>query len=520
MVVVSYMMQSRAREGKAMHRILDLLITDLRYLVSDLGKDGGLTSPSIYDTAQVLRLSPPQDQVRPALSWLVEQQKDDGGWGNPALPLTRDVPTLAAVLALHAYDPTEHSRAAISAGLAFLKRQSAQWAAPLPDDIPSAVELLLPRLLEEACDAGLELEVEPYSALIALGQRRRRLIAQMKPRAGTAAVHSWEAWGTNPDPDVIDGSGGVGHSPAATAAWVRAAARRPELTQRIEAARRYLEGASASTGTGVPGIVPNAWPIARTEQATALYGILVAGLLDHPALQDPVQAILNDLDQALTPTGMGTSDHFTPDGDDTGMALACLAGRRQVAARPMLHFAVNAHFSTYAGELQPSLSTTAHALHALALMNQPVPQTSDYLRERQHADGRWAGDKWNGSWLYTTSHTITALLACGVRDVTDALNSLLAHQHADGGWGLLSSNSEETAYAVTALLQLHRANLLTPAGSQALRRAAEFLKMRYRPLSEETVALWLAKEPYRPRRVSRAFELSALLALVLEGFAL
>lgn len=501
-----------------MHRIIDLLITDLRYLVSDLGKDGGLTSPSVYDTAQVLRMAPPTD-IDPALLWLLEQQHDDGGWGDPALPLTRDVPTLAAILALHAHDRRTNNRAAIHAGLAFLKRQAGQWSPPLPDDIPSAVELLMPRLLEIATDAGLDIDVEAYSALIGLGQRRRQLIARMRPRAGTAAVHSWEAWGCAPDPEVIDGSGGVGHSPAATATWIRAAGDDPALVAQAEAARCYLEGASASTGTGICGVVPNAWPIARTEQATALYGILVAGLLDHPALRGPVQEILTDLDRALTPTGMGTSDHFIPDGDDTGMALACLAGRRKVAPKPMLHFSVNAHFSTYAGELQPSLSTTAHALHALALMNQSAPQTSVYLIERQRPDGRWTGDKWNGSWLYTTSHALTALLACGVRDVSGALKSLIEHQRADGGWGLLESNSEETAYAVTALLQINRSGLLTPDGCESLRRAAEFLKSRYRPLSEETVAVWLAKEPYRPRRVSRTFELSALLALVLEGFA-
>ena len=103
--------------------------------------------------------------------------------------------------------------------------------------------------------------------------------------------------------------------------------------------------------------------------------------------------------------------------------------------------------------------------------------------------------------------------------MSGALKSLMEHQRSDGGWGLLGSNSEETAYGVTALLQINRAGLLPAEGCEALRRAADFLKSRYRPLSEETVAVWLAKEPYRPRRVSRAFELSALLALVLEGFA-
>jgi hypothetical protein len=69
-----------------------------------------------------------------------------------------------------------------------------------------------------------------------------------------------------------------------------------------------------------------------------------------------------------------------------------------------------------------------------------------------------------------------------------------------------------------ALLLLARVGALPPEGRAALKRAATFLEQRYRPFKEETTAVWLAKEPYRPRRVSRAFEISALLALAMEGF--
>jgi hypothetical protein len=502
-----------------MNRMLDLLITDLRHLVSDLGKDGGLTSPSIYDTAQVLRLAPASESTCATLDWLLAQQKADGGWGNPAIPLTRDVPTLATVLALSKYgDRASTYNSALQAGLAFLARQASQWRAPLSDDIPSAVELLLPRLLEDAEAAGLNLDQEPYSDLIALGHRRRQMIARLRPLAGTAAVHSWEAWGSCPDPAVIDGSGGVGHSPAATAAWLHAAENRPDLADMRLAAESYLMGASTSTGMHVPGVMPNAWPIARTEQATALYGILLAGLLDHPKLNDSVQPILTDLNLALTPIGLGTSDYFVTDGDDTAMALACLAGRRKVSIEPIMHFATDSHFFTYVGELQPSLSVTAHAIHALALLGKPAAKASSYLRDRQDANGSWSGDKWNGSWLYTTCHTLAALLSTNQCDLTPALMNICAHQRADGGWGLITSSSEETAYAVMGLLLIARVDQLPDEGYGALKRAAAFLEQRYRPFKEETTAVWLAKEPYRPRRVSRAFEISALLALAIEGY--
>ena len=84
-----------------MNRMIDVLLTDLQCQIADLGKDGGLIGPSVYDTAQVLRLMPPREGVGPALSWLTEQQHPDGGWGDPSVPRARDVPTLAAVLAIH-----------------------------------------------------------------------------------------------------------------------------------------------------------------------------------------------------------------------------------------------------------------------------------------------------------------------------------------------------------------------------------------------------------------------------------
>src|SRR4028118_281956 len=78
-----------------MSHIVDTLLTDLRSLVTDLGKDGGLMGVSVYDTAQVLRLYPAQDRIEPAIGWLLSQQQADGGWGCATLPHARDAPTLA-----------------------------------------------------------------------------------------------------------------------------------------------------------------------------------------------------------------------------------------------------------------------------------------------------------------------------------------------------------------------------------------------------------------------------------------
>lgn len=498
---------------------VDILLTELRSLITNLGKNGGLISPSVYDTAQVLRLCPPQQGVRPAVDWLLEQQQADGGWGNPAVPLTRDVPTLASVLALHTYGNCKATGDAARAGLTFLQQQVGQWKQPQPDDLPVGVELLLPRMLNEAAALGLELPREPYATLVAMGEQRRRLIAQIQPGAGTTAAHSWEAWGTDPDPTLIDGSGGVGGSPAATAAWLHIVDRHTDLADVCEAAQRYLVQAAVSTSLGIPGVVPTAWPITGFEQAYGLYALLIAGLLDHPTLQDVVQPQIHDLARALRPTGLGWSEFFSPDGDDTAVAVAVLrAAEHQVDIAILKRFENNDHFCTYSGELQPSLIATAHAVHALALSSEEVARPRTFLIKRQCPDGRWLADKWHSSWLYTTLEVVLALTNSGhITALKSVVDAMLAHQHADGGWGMGSkSTATETAYGVLTLRTLRAYGLLGQGSLDALRKAHQWLLHNYRSFNVSKDKCWIGKELYRSCRVDRAFELSAMLALTLE----
>ncbi|MBD2248543.1 hypothetical protein [Nostoc sp. FACHB-888] len=82
--MVSLGISSKVVENSTNPLVLTLF-TELRSLIADLGKNGGLISPSVYDTAQVLRFYPPATGVEPALEWLLTQQQADGGWGNPRI---------------------------------------------------------------------------------------------------------------------------------------------------------------------------------------------------------------------------------------------------------------------------------------------------------------------------------------------------------------------------------------------------------------------------------------------------
>src|SRR3712207_1478479 len=137
-------------QSKSLSLAAEILLKELAYL----GENGGKANDSIYDTAMVVRLAPPEEGPEQAIQWLLRQQHEDGGWDNPKVLRARDMPTLAAVLALHDYAKTQkrsklkkQARRAMERGLAFLREQRPYWKV-LPEDLLVGVELNLTRLLE------------------------------------------------------------------------------------------------------------------------------------------------------------------------------------------------------------------------------------------------------------------------------------------------------------------------------------------------------------------------------------
>lgn len=495
-----------------MKQVVNILINDLRLLIRDLGKDGGLIGPSVYDTAQVIRKGPPSAGTGPALQWLIEQQQPDGGWGPPNAPLARAVPTLAALLTIHTYARGLRERKIIQAGLAFLREQKAHWPEVLPDNLPVGIELLLPGLLDDAANAGLDVPREAFGGLTELGNYRRRTLARIPIRAGTPPLHLWETWGKDATPNMIDGAGGIGHSPAATAAWLRATNGRADMVGVRAAAHRYLKSAAAATGMRIPGVVPTVWPITRFEQSFGLYILLISGLIDHPLLKDIVQPQIDELARSIHPLGLGMSDCFTPDGDDTAVGLAVLRATNHPARISLLdQFAHRSHFCAYAGELQPSISVTAHAVHALRLYHQPYVAAQQYMIDHQGADGSWPGDKWNNSWLYTTSQVIISLASLPhLPALQRATAALIDRQDSSGGWGgVYEANAEETAYGVLALRSLVMHGVDAPDVLRALGRAERWMLNHYRTFIADDQPCWLGKESYLPNRIVRMLRLVA-----------
>jgi len=174
------------------------------------------------------------------------------------------------------------------------------------------------------------------------------------------------------------------------------------------------------------------------------------------------------------------------------------------------------HYITYSNELQPSVTTNAHAALALSPSGgRHVPV--QILADRQLPDGRWGFDKWHSSWLYTTAQVMMALAVHGghTEALESAVDGLLKTQREDGSWGAGSrGTSTETAYAVHALFSSYTRLKEKHGVASALEGARRWFS---REGTAGQAILWIGKELYRPFRVDRAFELTAM--LILESIA-
>lgn len=487
------------------------VFAQLRKVIQELGQNGGSMTPSVYETAQVLRFCPEIVEVDKVVDWLLRQQQADGGWGDPAKPLYRDMPTHAALLALLDYRQHPRVRCATTTAQRFLEEQSKVIEPTDGEHLPVAIELILPRLLDEAEEMGILLSRSRFQHLEELGARKHKLFAQHPPQPDSAAVFSWEAWGVSPDLDLVS-YGGVGHNPAATAWWLNLDRGRASTAAR----QRALDGirqASHASKVDIIGVVPDAWPLDRFEQSFALHFILIAGLLAEDNLVDVLAPQLEDLRLAFTADGIGFNDYFAPDGDDTAAALVVLASAGlPVDCAVLTPFERADHFVTYPFETHNSFTVTARATQALRVAGYNADQWRQTIIKAQQPDGWWMSDKWGSSRLYGTCIALAALDEGACATKTAAAHAFIKYQHEDGGWGCSGrSTLVETAFGVLGLSKIMQESGCEAECMIAMNAANRYLRHMYNKRKIGTEHTWICKDLFSARRIDHAAILCALL---------
>ncbi|GAA4076340.1 prenyltransferase/squalene oxidase repeat-containing protein [Actinomadura miaoliensis] len=549
-------------------RLGDAEDTDLRAearaLVATLTREPwGQVSPSLYETARLVTLAPWLTGHERRVRHLLESQRPDGGWGAPGGYAL--VPTLSATEALlttlrrredtgglvggggpHGRLPervnvqdTHRILHAAGRGLGILERLTRLDATALPD-MP-AIDLITPSLIR-----SINRRLEDLARLrpeIAERLRSARLVAPPgldrgrldKVRGALKAgvplpekvLHALEV-----ADDLARGAatvrpaatGGIGASPAATAAWLdERAAPDPGAPARV-----FLE----TVVNGHEGLAPCGIPITVFERSWVLAGLVRAGLVSTvPA------ALRASLRELSGPAGTPAAEGLPADADTTSVALYALALLGTPEPPDVLWaYETDTHFCTWPGEDGFSVTTNAHALEAFgqflrasaaggvgrsvsrsdreratARYAAAVRKITTVLCEHQQPDGSWT-DRWHASPYYATMCCVLALTRFGGErasaPVRRARQWVLDTQRPDGSWGLWEGTDEETAYAVQTLLP---SAAVSAELHEAVFRSNEFFLRSAKGSGgrPDGTALWHDKDLYRPEAIARAAVLVA-----------
>jgi hypothetical protein len=484
----------------------------------------------VYDTATLVRhrahLSFPVDA---AVQWLLDAQQEDGGWHPRQVGYWRDVPTLAATVALRTV-PGPGAAAAVGRALEYLRTSLPAWREWAPADSPTVAEMLVPGLVDALEPEGRRIARDALAAVRRARERHTSTLRRLALRPGQAAVHAWELWPGDLQSAHVhlqDQTGGIGHSPGATAAWLHwrcgIATRRADVL----VAQDYLERASGAL-TGAPsGVVPTVWPTDVLGTSSALYPLVLTGLLRHPQVAEAAAARVRFAEQLLgiTGHGVGISSWMEPDGDDTALAILVLDHGCQ---RPAYEAAWR-HFSdadglvrAYAADPVPSLAVASRFAHLRRLLHVPAGALEAFVRDAQGPDGLWPAAGRNASRMFATMGALYGLsLPAAWPGWRQALEAVLARQAPDGGFAFMGMPSvTETAQAALALLRLREIGLGDDRLRGALGRARGFLARRWADgRGADAPPTWAAKELHANRSTDTLFHLGALLRLCEERAA-
>lgn len=474
----------------------------------NLGVGGGKVSPSVYDTATVASLYPSESSDG-AIQWLIDQQSADGGWKSTSPIVLRIIPTVAALIAINKRSKGMQTEIkAVSDGITFLHNHKHAQTPQHIDQLPIGGELILPWLIETANEIGLHFSSLFHQSpeIEALRNYKLTKIRELNPTGSSPLLHTWEAWGENAVDLVVMEEAGVGHSPAATAAWL---SRRTDKASTVgfKRAKQYLYDSSSSVSGRQDGLYPTVWPVDLFEILFPLY-ISYTFEINHLLDENVVNRLLSLISSRLEKGALGHSSYFDPDGDDTaaGLAIMLLSGK-SCNLDIMEPFRSDDHFVTYSGEANLSLSTTARATHVLQLSKQFAAPYAAHLFSRQMSNSLWPSDKWHASSMYTTLHCLIALQnELSLQEIRRIGTSIIEQQNTDAGWGRENDSvTVDTSYAILSLALLYNRAPLKET-KEALCRAYDWLDK-----SGASSELWIGKETYSQLLVDDCFKLIALI---------
>ncbi|MCD6461587.1 MAG: hypothetical protein J7L61_02470 [Thermoplasmata archaeon] len=439
--------------------------------------------------------------------WLLRGQREDGSWGG-SIPMVHDrvISTLSVLTALGGPRGGD-GRGRVLQATAVKKAESFLW-----DAIPRlslekvdtiGFEVLFPALMDEAEEKGFSLPFHLVSPYRRLRERRLESIPPEDIYTGLSSLtNSLEGLAGDLDREraasmpLVNGS--VLSSPSATVFLAMATGREDAWKYVFRVRRASIDGG-----------IPPQYPIDAFEKIWVIYNFLQANVPVEYTFPPHLDHLLSGMKER----GISwTSWTRLADGDDTALALYVLREFHCPAnPRALESYENEDYFICFPGEMNPSVSTNIHILHAVQRFydyprrDEVVDKIVRFLGKSIHGEGFWA-DKWHISPYYPTGHAVLALAPLGDSLVERPVGWLLSTQNPDGGWGFTKSTLEETSYALQALFsyEMETGEILDDG---VLSAGMDFLM---RNIGGEREELWVGKGLYTPTVVVDSLIVSVL----------
>lgn len=516
----------------ALQEILDSLVISLkkkRLLPTQI-------TPSIYDTAWLLRIPDPKQPDRPmfpeALDYILSQQNANGSWGDVRAEgywYEFVMNTMSAVNALKTwqlYGINIEDRV-IDCGVALVNETLPGLVMGYKGSYPTAgFELVFPTLLMEGWNLGIEYRNDPLvmkflNALRSVIQPKLELLLNSSRlyRIPSTILHSMEAfytddaWGVVLDwpalKDVQDKTGGFLSSPAATVVYY--------LKTQDPKAMKYIKWVK-----GKNPFLPVNYPIDNFE--ANWIAKMMLELIDLTPYQKQYQALITKLHDDWQDSGLSWTWGFNcPDLDDTAVAFYLLHQSGICKSTEVFDYFSNQryeddtqlNFYCFVGEVQSAPTHLLNSLNAFTLLD-PLDKRETAIKRalerslRAMLNSHEPGDKWHLSANYISAIGVRPLSIVAPEMLTDGIIPLLLKtQDVSGGWGYgkTPANVENTAWACYVWLYLlrhddARAKLSRnqlEAITHSLQQGIRYIRQhREHEKGQAMSLLWLSKILYRP----------------------
>ncbi|KAK4663962.1 uncharacterized protein QC763_501300 [Podospora pseudopauciseta] len=513
----------------------------------------GSMTCSIYDTAWISMITKVVgDQTEwlfpSSLTLILDQQHENGGWIGHGTETDVILNTAAAILALCKHrgeSNTTDLNDRISRATQFLDRELKAFWLDASTTLPVGFEMLLPKLLQLLAKEGINLEF-PARAMLekirAMKMARVRLDKLYEGHKSTL-LHSLEAFIGDVDFDRLSQHKQMGSmmaSPASTAAYLM------NCSTWDDEAEAYLQHVVLYGAGHGSGGVPSAFPSTYFEYTWVVATLLENGFTREDLGTESLEMIGQTLEGAFEAGSgfIGFAEGMELDADDTakGITTLNLIGSPTPASKLVTlvdRKAKEAHFRTYAGERDASITTNCNCLTSLCASPDAsqhvdvIEMAMRYLCNKWNTEPVGIRDKWHLSSLYPmmlmTQGLMSGLDSWGrgvlpnlpTEVAVDAvivahqiMGHLLRFQRDDGSW---DGERECTAYAVIAITRIASLPTVKPILSHiysALERAKGFLR-QYLNCDLEPEHLWIEKVTYGSRNLSQAFLLAAMKCTIL-----